>query len=467
MMQKKNIIYNNLIRLLSSLTMDSALFESFYDNLSNDDQNNLLLVSEEIEKELKELIAYKHSSKIYSSFDNLVSLLNTFQASYPNFPGARIKEVLVLIEMISSLSNSVDDEINLEEELDVTQFSLVPLEKPIHTKNFFYYDNDQLLNSIVLIDLSDIDSIDEYFDTTPLPTELYFHLIEKIGRTDITLEDKKYVLVRTLPQQNNAAVWSCLAMHLVKEGLLVHRPYLYNLKPVVSNQRKVYSGKNYQQFNDSLIILSEYNDQKDILDKYLRLYHVIENFMYKFPLVSLERKHNGRVFSIRDFQRMFDRINTNEKSSLVRLIKRVCDEEYEVGTNFSQLIVNRWNELVSVYGADETKVNLLLKRLRITRKNSSGEDVDIEFDDLVTTNSFKIFAEILYAFRNSLVHNRETEFHLTHESLLWHPEASDSANLILKYFLIPMIEEIIFFLLVEENEIVWFRNSNLILYETE
>ncbi len=77
----------------------------------------------------------------------------------------------------------------------------------------------------------------------------------------------------------------------------------------------------------------------------------------------------------------------------------------------------------------------------------------------------KNLAKIIYAFRNSIVHNRETEFHLTHLALNNHPGIGDTAQLILEKFILPVIEEIVFKLIISENEIVWYESSKLQLWD--
>lgn len=86
--------------------------------------------------------------------------------------------------------------------------------------------------------------------------------------------------------------------------------------------------------------------------------------------------------------------------------------------------------------------------------------------DSVEENSIGgFFANLIYALRNALVHNRETEFHLTHETLLSHSQVQDTALQLLEKFILPIVEEIVFYLIIEQNEIVWFKNSTIQLYK--
>ena len=463
-MVKKDIIYNNLLRLLEIVTLEGINFQQYHDALpDSDSKEKLIKASEDIDTEFRAIRASKVQNRVHPEFDNLLVLLEGFEMVYPDFPGMRLKEIFILIKLLSKLIESVDEEINMQEEVATEIFSFVELSRPVFENYFVFYDPENLENSILLLNIGDVDSVSEFLQQKALATELYFQIISKVGCNDVPLEPSKHVLIKADLKEKKAAVWACLAMHLVKEGLLVHRPHAYTAKPGISGLRIVESGKEYQQFNDTLFILSEYNYESDILNKYLRIYHIIENFMYKFPLVKLEREHRGAVFSMRDFQRIFDKISSSEITSLTNLITRICQEDYAPGTKFSRFILNKWMELHPTKIPDKARVDSLLKRMRITKK-LKNELKDLEFGYLNTENINKYASLIFYSFRNSLVHNRETEFHLTHETFLNHPDIGNTAKVLLEEFLIPVLEEIVFFLITKENEIVWFENPSLTLF---
>lgn len=464
-MTKKEIIYNNLLRLLKLLTSGER-FDEYFNQLDDEGQNKLLRFSEDAEVEISRIEENRNRNLISFSFENLLPLLNTFSNNFADYPEHRLNEIFLLLEFLSRLNDAIDDTINIEEELVTDNFSFVLLSKAIHAKNYVYYDAADILNSVCLFNLGDVESIHEFLEDHPQPVELILQILAKIGNGATPLQNSKYVLVKRELEVHGASIWACLAMHIVKAGEIVHTPYQYNLPPQVSNRRSILSGKEYQQFKDSLIILSEYNEQKDILDKYLRLYHVIENFMFKFPLVNLERSHNGAVFSIRDFQRMYDKIKTSELTALTKLFKRICDEDYDIGQSFGNFVVSKWQALSPAVIPNSSPIDSLLSSLRITKKKND-EEVAIKFTDfnINNQNTAKLFSAIVYGFRNSLVHNRETEFHLTYETILNHPDIGDCAKNIIEHFLIPVIEEMVFFLITNENDIVWFQNPKLVLFE--
>lgn len=465
MMETKNILYDSLIRIVNDITPSGGEFEDYYSGLPNEEAKSTLFnISEGIDTELQLIRKSKLDNELHIDFENLAALLTTFIEDYESFPNQRVREIQLIILLFSHLNESVDSSFDINENVNVDLFALVKVEKAIYEDNFVYYDSSNLTNSIALLNLKNPPDLSTYLNENPLPKELLIHIISKIGQAGILLEEEKYALVEESIKEKPSLIWSCLALHLVKNGLLIHSPYNFDSSPVVHPDRIITQGKNYQQFNDSLYILSEYNYQKDILDKYLRIYHLLENFMYKFPLVELERKHTGQVFSMRDFQRMNDKINNSEIHSLKKLITSIANLIYSSGppeVKFSTFILDKWQSLHPAEIADKNNLDKLLSYLRIANSNNN----DLTFDDVIDSNIHKFFAQLIYGFRNSLVHNRETEFHLTHETLLSHPIINNTAQIVIEKFLIPTVEEIVYFLVINENDLIWFGNSSIKLWD--
>ena len=455
-MELKNIVYGNLIAILQRLTSNDEEFENYYNALDSEQKrNDFFQISEDIDNELNKLIRSKLDGRIHPDFSDLSTLLETFLLQFQNYPSQRINEALVIIYLINSLSEALDEGYSLEDNHPIENFELVELSKEIQQRNFAYYDNTDLTNSIVLIDFSNTSRTAEYFSENSLPKELIIQLLIFIGRPAQILNRKQYTLCNKSIETKPNQIWSIICTHIVKNGKIIHQPYNYTNSPVINPLRKIRQSVGYQQFDDSIMILSEYNYQQDILDKYLRIYHLIENFMYKYPLAQLERKYVGNVFSMRDFQRMNDALKNNEITSIKNLIKVVCTKEYQPGKTFSEYILETWIGLNPGIIADKNRIDVLLSLLRI----------DNDFDSINHVDKIpNFFSTMIYAFRNSLVHNRETEFHLTHEALLYHNTTYNTAQLVLENFLIPLIEEVVFYLIIEPNNLVWFLNPTLKLY---
>jgi len=455
-MELKEIVYNNLNRIISGLTTNGIEFEQYYNGLGDEDKKaDLFSLSEDIEAQLKEIKKSKLNGIIHADFDDSLTLLAKFSEKFPDYPNHRIHEGIVIVYLINLLNESIDEEISLEEDYDISQLEITKLTKQIHQRNFAYFDENELKNSIVLLDFSNTARIANYFSQNSIPRQLIIQIIANLGLEASPLETTQYVLGNKDIVANSSQIRSALCVHIVKSGKIIHTPYDYDQLPNISPTRQVNQEVKYQQFDDSILILSEYNHQTDILDKYLRIYHLIENFMYKYPLTELERKYSGDVFSIRDFQRMHDVVSNSELNALKKLFAAICEENYSATQKFTEFINNSWTALYPSVISDKLKVDTLLSLLRI----------DKNYDSINADQIPSFIAKLVYAFRNSLVHNRETEFHLTHETLLNHSQIENTAQLLLEKFVIPIVEEIVFYLIIEQNNLVWFSNSTIKLFD--
>ncbi len=452
-MELRKIIYDNLKTLLIKLTSNGDQFDAFHENLNTERQDILVDLSDNFDRELNKLTTSESNNLIYSDFNDLLNEIQTFKNRFPDFPNSRIGEIQVITYLINFLDEA-SDEIQLNEDVEILDLKLIKLEKPIYQKNFAFHDSNDLINSMVLLDFIDPLSIATHFTNNSLPEELILQILPHIGKDDNILEETQYVLAQSSIAEKPNQIWSAICLHVVKSGNLIHTPYIYQEKPIVIDSRIINQNIKYQQFNDSIHILSEYNNQHDILDKYLRMYHLIENFMYKFPLVELEKRYAGEVFSMRDFQRMHDVINDNEAKSLKNLFIQLGNEDYSTGIKFSKFLYDSWQHLVPTEISDVNMINDLLGYLRISNTFNSVDE-----------NQFpSFFTKLIYGFRNSLVHNRETEFHLTHESLLNHSRIDNTAQILIEKFIIPSLEEVVYYLIIEKNDLVWFENSFIRLF---
>lgn len=198
--------------------------------------------------------------------------------------------------------------------------------------------------------------------------------------------------------------------------------------------------KSFNQYQESAYILSEYNHTNDILLKYLLLYHIIENFMYRRPIAEMA----NTKFTIRDFKSLYKKVDLTEETTLKELLKNIKFENIITTTKiedyFNNNIVSFKNGL-----SNQSEINLILNKM--TLQNLNG---------LNYNNASKL----IYYFRNSIIHNKETEFHITHTVL------NNSSDLVKFFedFLLPTLENIIYFLIFKENSIIDYPKNYLLLY---
>ncbi|MCF6240700.1 MAG: hypothetical protein L3J74_05070 [Bacteroidales bacterium] len=198
--------------------------------------------------------------------------------------------------------------------------------------------------------------------------------------------------------------------------------------------------KSFNQYQESAYILSEYNHTKDILLKYLLLYHIIENFMYRRPISEMATTK----FTIRDFKNLYKKVDISEEKTLKELLTKIKTENITTTDTLENYFNNKLNNyrdsLIS-----HNEINQILTKM--TLPNLSG---------LNYSNSSKL----IYYFRNSIIHNKETEFHISHTTL-------NSSSDLVKFFedfLLPVLENIIDFFIFKEESLIDYPKNHLLLY---
>lgn len=461
MKTKLSILYDNFLPLLEVYTDSYAGYQAYEDSFPDQIKKNQLF-------ELAEKIAGFHtavnSSMIGNTIpDNLQPLstaLSEMAAEFPNHPGGRFSEMLMMIKIIDVIEREVassGNPLDLVLELDEQIFCIEEITRPMQRTNFLYEDLVAIENSIVLFSLSDLSKLQNFINNSLFGMDLLFHLLEKLGSAAFPLTDGQYILIRALQQGHPEAVFSCAALHLVKSGKIVHEPVNYSGLPSVNAARRILSDQKFQQFSDSLMILSEYNSQQDILDKYLRIYHLIEHFMFRKPIVELERRRNNLPFSIRDFRTLYKSVEQSEPDAIKALLKAVLILPIEPGITFSNKIFADWQDLAA-HIPNIGHLNRLCELMLINGKSP------FIYADVTEGGLVDIFPKLVYAFRNSVVHNKATEFHLNHETMTSHHETGNVAQLVLEKFLLPCLEQISFYLIIENNNLVWYHNPHLTLF---
>lgn len=198
--------------------------------------------------------------------------------------------------------------------------------------------------------------------------------------------------------------------------------------------------KNFNQYQESAYILSEYNYTKDVLLKYLLLYHIIENFMYRRPIAEMA---NSKL-TIRDFKNLYKKVNDSEEQTLKELLKKIKNEHIINTTSIENYFTNNFQNYKESL-TSTTNINNIFTSMGLPY-----------IEGINYTNASKL----IYIFRNSIIHNKETEFHITHTVL-------NSTNNLVKFFedfLLPTLENIIYYLIFKNGSIIDYPKNHLLLY---
>lgn len=442
-MKKYEILYDWPISEIARLA-DSAIAEEFASQLAEPALGSFVSITERLRSIGPELAAAKATRTHFSRWAELRQLVKRLEDEFPEFPnGSFGKFVLfaVFAERLDEASALLD-----ADDVDETAFAIRELSTPLPVSWFVRENAQSPLDSIAVFSCNEPAAVEAAVATANLSPPLVFHLLAALRGVAI-LPAAQVAVVRHVPGViDPAAIEAYLRIVVLATGRAVHSPRTYTAVPSVLNQDSIVAGPPFQQWADVISVLSEYNFRDEVLIKYLTIYHVIENFMFKRPIVELERQNSGRMFSIRDFRRLYEQVEMKEGEALKRLFDDVFRLEASAGVAFEQHVCSRWAGLL--VSNSEGDVNSALTVL----------SVGFTFAEFRANATPSRFAKLVYSFRNAIVHNKETEFHLTYASL------SPGIVCLLEAFLIPTLEEISFAVIGRVNAGLWYQNRELRLY---
>lgn len=149
----------------------------------------------------------------------------------------------------------------------------------------------------------------------------------------------------------------------------------------------------YDQFFDTYNVLNEVKHANDKLTKYLKTYHVVEQFAYREKFINLINDKKDKDCSlVRRLEALTDTFAQKETEVVVRSINRLFPD-----------IPKQLNGQIG----DPKDVLSPKCRLFLQQK------YEISPEDGKQTYSEQSVGQMIYNIRNSIVHNKETEFHLT------------------------------------------------------
>ncbi|GAB6447773.1 hypothetical protein bcgnr5390_45250 [Bacillus luti] len=322
-------------------------------------------------------------------------------------------------------------------------FTLMPID--IEDNKFLYTTRD-VNDTILLVSLENTEEMEQVFPQ--LNIELLFYLLDSLD-FDIEPPSNKYCLVKDGLSVDEDRLKAFIKLQKVSRKEQIHKKFEYSRDVSITSDVIWDVTKEYHQFNDIIYILSDYNYQSNMLDKYLKIYQVIENFMYRTTICELVNVASPNMFSIRQFQHLFRNVSEKESDALKKFLKKVLDKNYNSTITFKQYLKDKWT-------------NFRTANSTLDFDKELGEIGVIRINSINDSNFHTFLAQLIYGFRNSIVHNKETEFHISYGNLEQYPVLS----LILEEFLLSSLEEVIYNLVINDNKIVWYDVSHLTLYRT-
>lgn len=453
-MRQVAIMYNNILALLDAI-YNNANNEVFATGLVSPKEDRFVDLLEALKAEIDALKDARDSESLYANYDVLEKVLVEFGLEFPTYNISGYHEINIIIRISKIISDQVPD-LTDTSIIDTSQWELVSIDPALKLPQEFYsyYNSTFIEDSLIYFTLSEYSELESGLRSVTMQLKLIFILLSKIGEVANPLVGDRYIFLKQGQSAFTSRISAFLQLHLVADGKTIHVPKTYMNVPVNNWKDQIKVENKYQQFDEIFHVISEYNHNKDVLNKYLKIYQVIEEYMYKSQLVKFERQMGGRIFSLRDFKRMNEEVAEKESAALSNFMSSVFLINVRPGHTFKDFCLSQWKILVpAILSAIDVESVLSLYRINkganpLLHRNVGKNEMQ------------RVFCALIYGIRNSIVHNKSTEFHLTYKTL------SNEIALIIENFLFPCLELIVMRLTIDPtSEIVWFSNTQLKIWE--
>lgn len=443
-MKKYRILYDWVSTEISRLS-DTEEAEQYSATLGPQRESTFVNLSEDLRGFIVDLTAAKASRSHFTQWAQLHQQISDFATNFPDFPDAKyrkLKTFFVLASTLSATGVALD-----EDEIDNQLFEIRPLSLQLPLQWLARENAAAFENSLVVFSSDNIVQFEQELQSSAgrITPKLVFHVLATLVHSQDLLQSPVALVKQSQPRISNEIVEAFVHLHVVAEGKTIHAPRNYNAPLQIGSFDGVDPTFEYQQWDEIFGVLSEYNSRTEPILKFLTIYHVVENLMIKRPLVELESRQNGRMFSLRSFQQMYEKVEKKELDALAKLFSSAFPVQLDATRTVGQSITTRWSNIQPL----ASDVNSALTDLGMNQTHANFMN---------STSASSAFTGLVYRVRCAIVHNKETEFHLTHSTM------TRGFIEILEQFLLPALEELCFALISKKNAFVWYQNQELKLY---
>lgn len=457
-MRKLDLIYSNCSSFLNQLETE---IDSYYSTNKSTIESSELKSTKFADFNSKysgflSFISDHHRTKkeLFEDYSIPQDFLREYRNFLIQFPDFRYSNPDILefwLKVVTHLKTILDVDTVITDDLDISDFKLIDLEEQVVQNNFVYHEPTDVKKGLLIFDIN-ITSIEDFLQDSihSAYSDLLFiwlHLLNFPSNSQGT----QYAILHAphnIPLSDLKAILKLQVLLNGKELKSLEKYEEPPAKPVLSTFSLT---EKYGQFSNISTVLNEYNNQYFLLDKYLKLYHVIENFMYKHKICVLQKSKNGDPFHIRDFQTIYDRFDTNENACIQEFFQDVFTLDYD-GNTVREYLKTEWTNLEVIETNIASLIDPVFINLNLKIKTYTYQKIKSNFDA-------GIFGTIVYKIRNSIVHNKDSEFHFESTTI---PEG---AKVLIEKYLIPNLERIVFHLIINKNDLVWYSSKEISLYE--
>ena len=196
------------------------------------------------------------------------------------------------------------------------------------------------------------------------------------------------------------------------------------------------SSNNFTQFFEIYDVMDEYHHADDILVKYLKLYQIIEYLITRTLLVKIQKNSSNQNLFLREMTSL-SKYDDFDKDNFKIVFKT---NETDLGNWFKGKL------------DENSKLKKTVESILYPNKTKTLNTGDLNA-------CYNALLNLIYKIRNTIVHNKESEIHLTMHNI-------QLRNELLKLIkdLLLKLENILFQKVVNFEEVITYKGKNLELY---
>lgn len=386
--------------ITEALTADETILE----NEVLDANNHIIFAASEL--------ASRSSDLFLEPAEDYISQVKTFLNGLPTeLPIASIFPKAINLAIFLDLANLLDlDDLEDPVPPELAQLNLSEVtnleaynrdDSPVQL--YVFENPNQVVESFAFIDMT----VGARLVLPSVPKKMTTCAALLVGRHQSSMVGKKWVISFIAEEDRHR---SYVKYHLLLEGKRLTNAILAPLSNSLVGIAETLTGaSDYGQFDEPFEILGETNGRTTVLDTILSCYHVLENYMIRAQIAKVANANTSALFGIRHFKQLELAVTQREQGHLVKLF----DASWGIdigGLNLGQFVDGRFNALFRRADFLEPQFQNFMQRLTVKKQ---GELLDIQN----SSNLRVALPKIIYQVRCSIVHNKETEFHLSNKEL--------------------------------------------------
>lgn len=357
------------------------------------------------------------------------------------------RTILVFSVFLEFLYNTLNQDAWEIEVDEIEKFRMYEAEENYDVGNIFYSSADDVNNEMILLNCQNIEAIGDFLARINNIQEM---IIKALWLIDLKKEyNNIFVTKKYNDEHESKSKIEYMKLITVLKGNTFHLTPRITQYPVVL-PIKYREDIEYAQYAEIIDVMNEYNAQPHIVDKYAKIYQVIENFMFKKLICDMCKLRNYEKLTLRDFKGISEQLQTKEKPALFSFVKEALAVIVN-GKSFEDRLKESWVNCFVSAGKISTAEKYY--RLMMNKNRGLGNINNNANDELV-----HVFCDMIYSTRCSIVHNKVNEYHITYMNL------DEDVKYVIEHFLLPNMQELSYGLMLNSNDVVMYQKNCLTLY---